>query len=141
MKKAGIFIVIYLVLNYIIFKFIKVPAGCGGEILPNSDGSLNGIIESPNFGHSYFSNLNCLWVINSTSLWSNKKLNELEQSLKNDQQIAIEFLEMDIPATAVQFNYGISRALYNCRGDFVEVWLFFKHVDDNVIIGDLQIYY
>lgn len=63
-------------------------------------------------------------MIDSNSLWSNNTnnntTNELEQALKDDQRIGVEFLEMDLVSNKLRISYDY-RFLQDCRGDFVEV--------------------
>jgi hypothetical protein len=57
-----------------------VPENCGGEIEllnPNEMDDSDGYIESPNYNHNYFPNLNCLWNLDASNAFNNTLIKDL----------------------------------------------------------------
>jgi hypothetical protein len=96
----------------------QVPPGCGGEILPDPlTGQLSGILQSPNFPHNYFPNLDCLWVLrvrnetktiisgeNGTALigMNGEAVEEDDDPFLAEQKVEILFEQFDVPPTVTQ---------------------------------------
>lgn len=47
---------------------LSVDKDCGGKILPAADGTFEGYIQSPNYGFNYFPNLDCLWLLDASTI-------------------------------------------------------------------------
>ncbi|KAH7711772.1 calcium binding EGF domain-containing protein [Aphelenchoides avenae] len=99
------------------YKTIELPEGCGGELIPGEDGRMEGYIESPNYPHPYFPNLDCYWVLNASRL-------AINPMAKDSVMISVEFEDFDVPATITQDSSSSrvkSASLTSCDGDYVEV--------------------
>lgn len=113
-----------------------MPDGCGGTIEPISADSFEGTIQSPNYGHVYFPNLDCMWVLNISSAFGWSSLMNLNNSIEEqkrqnlilmeDQKISIEFIDFDVATTVAYYTVPILRksGLNSCQGDYVEVFNF-----------------
>lgn len=81
---------------------------------------MEGYIESPGYGHSYFPNLSCEWILNATV--ENSTLPVVESARK----VQIEFIDFDIATSETKYSTSISRiaqrVIQNCGGDFVKVF-------------------
>lgn len=75
-----------------------MPDKCGGQIRllehneeEGEDGadSSVGYIESPNYGHAYFPNLNCLWELDASAAFNNSLISDYGM-------IRVEFEELDV---------------------------------------------
>lgn len=56
-----------------------MPDKCGGEIQllnPNAMEDSTGYIESPNYGHAYFPELNCVWSLDATNAFNNSLIQD-----------------------------------------------------------------
>uniref|UniRef100_A0AC34FU07 CUB domain-containing protein n=1 Tax=Panagrolaimus sp. ES5 TaxID=591445 RepID=A0AC34FU07_9BILA len=102
------------------YKTLELPTGCGGTITPDENGKMEGYIESPGYGHSYFPNLSCEWILNATV--ENSTLPVVESARK----VQIEFIDFDIATSETKYSTSISRiaqrVIQNCGGDFVKVF-------------------
>lgn len=106
-------------------------------IVPDSMNNFEGIIESPNYGYTYFPNLDCTWILNISTefnlplLNSNDSLIESQYRqnliLLNDKKIIIEFIDFDVPSTVSPFKdlLFIEKLSNNCYGDYVKVKIVF----------------
>ncbi|KAM3716945.1 Cubilin [Dirofilaria immitis] len=70
------------------YRSITLDKDCGGEILPNADGVFEGYIQSPNYGFNYFPNLDCLWLLDASSI-----VNDYDAEV-----IKAEIVDLDIPS-------------------------------------------
>ncbi|VDO38210.1 unnamed protein product, partial [Onchocerca flexuosa] len=70
------------------YRSIKLDKDCGGTILPNADGVFDGYIQSPNYGFNYFPNLDCLWLLDTSSIVSGY----------DAKVIKAEIVDLDIPS-------------------------------------------
>jgi hypothetical protein len=95
------------------FFFFKVPTGCGGKIKVDE---ITSILQSPNYPHNYFPNLDCLWVLQPNSIFeyninnieNNNNENIINDPYLIDQKVEILFEHFDVPTTVTQvrfFNY------------------------------------
>ena len=96
-----------------------VPSGCGGTIRPDANGVMEGYLESPGYGHSYFPNLNCMWILNATIE------NATEGIAETARKVQIEFTDFDVATSDTKYISSLSRLssriIQNCAGDFVRV--------------------
>ncbi|CAG9535646.1 unnamed protein product [Cercopithifilaria johnstoni] len=70
------------------FRTIKLDKDCGGTILPDADGSFEGYIQSPNYGFNYFANLDCLWLLDASSIANGY----------DAKVIKAEIIDLDVPS-------------------------------------------
>uniref|UniRef100_A0A914BUV6 Cubilin n=1 Tax=Acrobeloides nanus TaxID=290746 RepID=A0A914BUV6_9BILA len=106
----------------ITYRSVPLTEGCGGEILPDENNKMSGFIESPNYGHAYFPNLDCTWILNASRL-SPGDGSELS---KDATKIKIEFLDFDVATTVTQYARSLSlmmkpTSMNSCMGDYVKV--------------------
>ncbi|KAL7069951.1 hypothetical protein ACQ4LE_010698 [Meloidogyne hapla] len=93
----------------IIYKTIELPTGCGGKIKATETSSL---LQSPNYPHIYFPNLDCLWIIQPKIISENNTNDINENNLINDapyladQKVEILFEHFDVPTTVTQHNHN-----------------------------------
>ncbi|KAI6227549.1 putative cubilin [Aphelenchoides fujianensis] len=88
------------------YRSLKMPEGCGGELRlfdPQARGEVSGVLESPNFDHAYFPDLNCVWTLDATGAFNNSLLDEMES-------IELEFISLDIRGQSAANQTG-------CPGD------------------------
>ncbi|VDK77902.1 unnamed protein product [Litomosoides sigmodontis] len=81
------------------FKTIKLDKDCGGTILPDADGSFEGYIQSPNYGFNYFPNLDCLWLLDASSIANGY----------DERVIKAEIIDLDVPSAPPRFIKETSR--------------------------------
>lgn len=108
--------------SYVFCKDLLVPEGCGGEILPDENGKMSGFIESPNYGHAYFPNLDCTWILNGSRLITG----DGSDLSKDATKIKLEFLDFDVATTVTQYARSLTlmlkpTSINSCLGDYVSV--------------------
>ncbi|KAI6170816.1 putative cubilin [Aphelenchoides bicaudatus] len=102
---------VYLRVSY---KSIQLPDNCGGEIKLldfNSMEDSTGYIESPNYGHAYFPNLNCLWSLDASDAFNNSLFQDLGM-------IRLEFVDLDVDSD------GLNKDIFgdpSCPGDYIKL--------------------
>nr|CAD2192583.1 unnamed protein product [Meloidogyne enterolobii] len=67
----------------IVYKTIELPTGCGGKIQAEESSSL---LQSPNYPHIYFPNLDCLWIIQPKIISKNNTDNDENNKLINNNE-------------------------------------------------------
>ena len=120
-----------------------MPAGCGGEIQVPQDAT-EGILESPNYGHAYFPNLDCTWILSigadrnssqpSDSPASGQAIGTTTEvaagppddsetaALKAylaDLKLSLVFVDFDVPTTVTQYAVKMLKGVVisSCSGD------------------------
>ncbi|KJH40743.1 EGF-like domain protein [Dictyocaulus viviparus] len=84
--------------------FFSADRQCGGDIVnTNSDWDFSGLIESPNYGGFYPSNMDCSWRLDAIGP---------DNSSTTDQTLKLEFLSFDVPST-----YQFSSSLWQQHFD------------------------
>uniref|UniRef100_A0A1I8B1I3 Cubilin n=1 Tax=Meloidogyne hapla TaxID=6305 RepID=A0A1I8B1I3_MELHA len=104
----------------------KLPTGCGGKIKATETSSL---LQSPNYPHIYFPNLDCLWIIQPKIISENNTNDINENNLINDapyladQKVEILFEHFDVPTTVTQYANPLLRhvTINSCVGDFLQI--------------------
>jgi len=97
------------------YKALETPKDCGGEIQASSDGRLEGEVSSPNYGHQYFPNLDCLWILNVSTVANSTNPHAVE-----DMKVGVEFVDFDIATTVTQYSQELftfpDTKITSCRG-------------------------
>uniref|UniRef100_A0A914WPV4 Cubilin n=1 Tax=Plectus sambesii TaxID=2011161 RepID=A0A914WPV4_9BILA len=60
------------------YRAIQLDRACGGRILPDANGGFEDIISSPNYGHNYFHGLDCIWILDASSIAGEYSVIKLE---------------------------------------------------------------
>nr|CAD2206335.1 unnamed protein product [Meloidogyne enterolobii] len=117
----------------IVYKTIELPTGCGGKIQAEESSSL---LQSPNYPHIYFPNLDCLWIIQPKIISNNNtEDNDENNKLINnnegndgdpylvDQKVEIFFKHFDVPTTVTQYSNPLLRhvTINSCVGDSLQI--------------------
>ncbi|KAL3108031.1 hypothetical protein niasHT_018193 [Heterodera trifolii] len=126
------------------YSAIELPSDCGGEIFAGElNGASVGRIESPNFPHPYFPNLDCLWVLHSYQRPNITNVNGITDNgigifdngtsaasdefaldaYTADTKVLVTFEQFDVPATVTQYANPMLRhvTISSCSGDFVHI--------------------
>lgn len=115
-----------------------MPAGCGGEIIPDAEGRFEGIFESPNYGHAYHPNLDCLWVLRPNAAATVAANNMIaafttadyhtgaaDEDDGGDLKVGIEFIDdFDVVTSHTSVPTFLGIFLWRrrgCTGDYVRV--------------------